>query len=133
MCILLLCCAAIRGEKISRKVDVYSFAIIMWETQTLRFPFDDSEANFPFSYQFAQAIATEGLRPTLVKQEGLPGELPRSFVTLMVGRTTMSVFVEVRIVAIIADVVVVSFVRLEAGPTIPKFGLRSWSSCSICI
>lgn len=74
---------AIRGEKISRKVDVYSFSIIMWEMQTGRFPFDDSEQRFPFTYQFANAIAREGLRPTLVPPPRTGG-LPRAFTTLMI-------------------------------------------------
>ncbi len=50
---------ALRGEKISRKVDVYSFAIIMWEVQTRGFPFEDVEAQYAFSYQFANAISLE--------------------------------------------------------------------------
>ncbi len=72
---------AIRGEKISRKVDVYSFAIIMWETLTGKFPFAAEETQYPFSYQFANAVAN-GLRPSIDDAMAVP-EVPSLFVPLM--------------------------------------------------
>ena len=47
-----------------RKVDIYSFAIIMWEILTGSFPFQSVESQYQFSYAFEAAIAN-GLRPAL--------------------------------------------------------------------
>ncbi len=72
---------AIRGQKVSRKVDVYSFAIIMYEAMSGKFPFEVEEKQFPFSFQFADAIAN-GLRPNVDDVAGVEG-LPSMFVPLM--------------------------------------------------
>jgi hypothetical protein len=55
---------------LSRKIDVYSFGILLWSFWTRRHPYADKGLN---TFQLIRQVADEGLRPTITPED-IPGE-----------------------------------------------------------
>lgn len=72
-----------KADDVTESSDTFSFAIIMWELLTNRFPYEDLMAEYGFASKLCEAIENWNARPTLPKTE--TANQPADFVPLMVA------------------------------------------------
>ena len=74
----------IEGGLCTEKVDVWSFAIMMWEIlYPSKFPYNDSLERLGWMSLLSDSIKSDGLRPTISNSDPEVGQSPRGFVSLM--------------------------------------------------